>query len=121
MAQVVIEVNGRPYTMQCNDGEEEHLASLALMLDEEVARIRDAVGNVGDIRLLMMAGLVISDRLVEARREMEGLRDHIRRLGDQRGPSVGARIQEDKVAQRLDAAARRLEQLARETRGRGQA
>ena len=84
MAQVVIEVNGRPYTMQCNDGEEEHLASLALMLDEEVARIRDAVGNVGDIRLLMMAGLVISDRLVEARREMEGLRDHIRRLGDQR-------------------------------------
>lgn len=121
MAQVVIEVNGRPYTMQCNDGEEEHLTALALMLDEEVGRIREAVGNVGDIRLLMMAGLVVSDRLVEARREVDGLRDHIRRLSDQGQPAVGLRIQEDKVAQRLDAAARRLEQLARDTRGRGQA
>ena len=50
MAQVVIEVNGRPYTMQCNDGEEEHLASLALMLDEEVARIRDAIRSTGIAR-----------------------------------------------------------------------
>jgi cell division protein ZapA len=36
MAQVVVRVNGRAYTMQCNDGEESHLADLAELLDSEV-------------------------------------------------------------------------------------
>lgn len=51
MAHVIVEVNGRPYTMQCPDGEEEHLKELARLLDAEVVRIRHSVGTVGDIRL----------------------------------------------------------------------
>jgi cell division protein ZapA (FtsZ GTPase activity inhibitor) len=55
MAHVIVQVNGRPYTMQCPDGEEEHLRDLAKLLDTEVARVRASVGSVGDIRLLVMA------------------------------------------------------------------
>ena len=29
MAHVIVQVNGRPYTMQCPDGEEAHLRDLA--------------------------------------------------------------------------------------------
>ena len=36
MAQVVVQVNDRPYTLQCSDGEERHLRELALVLDQEV-------------------------------------------------------------------------------------
>ena len=49
MAQVVVKVNGRAYTMQCNDGEEPHLAELGELLDSEIDRIKDAVGQVGDV------------------------------------------------------------------------
>ena len=40
MAHVIVQVNGRPYTMQCPDGEEEHLRDLAKLLDTEVARVK---------------------------------------------------------------------------------
>ena len=62
MAQVVVTVNGRAYTMQCNDGEEAHLADLGELLDSEIERIKDAVGQVGDVRLLLMGGLVVADK-----------------------------------------------------------
>lgn len=71
MAHVIVEVNGRPYTMQCPDGEEEHLRGLARTLDAEVMQIKQSVGNVGDIRLLVMSGLVIADRLSEVSRKLE--------------------------------------------------
>jgi cell division protein ZapA len=113
MAQVVVQVSGRPYTMQCADGEEQHLHRLAQMLDQEVERIRETVGNVGDIRLLMMAGLVLADRLHDSQRDIASLKEQLRSFRQQ-GASPPVKTTDDRVAQRLDAAARRLEQLARE-------
>ena len=60
MAHVIVQVNGRPYTMQCPEGEEPHLKDLAELLDSEVQRVKTSVGNVGDIRMLVMAGLMLS-------------------------------------------------------------
>ncbi|MEI2686731.1 MAG: cell division protein ZapA [Cypionkella sp.] len=44
MAHVIVQVNGRPYTMQCPDGEEDHLKELANLLDTEVMRVKASVG-----------------------------------------------------------------------------
>ena len=115
MGQVVVTVNGRPYTMQCHDGEEDHLAELAQLLDTEVNQIRQSVGQVGDIRLLLMAGLIIADRLSDALKRIEDLQEQIRGIKQHRVEDVAAdRALEDKVSERLIAAATRLEQLARE-------
>ena len=73
MAQIVVRINDHPYTMQCADGEEEHLNELAILLDTELSRIKSSVGQVGDIRLLVMTGLVVADKLSEALRRIEEL------------------------------------------------
>jgi cell division protein ZapA len=78
MAQVVVKVNGRAYTMQCNDGEEAHLAELGELLDAEIDRIKHAVGQVGDVRLLLMAGLVVADKLADALKRIEDLEAQMR-------------------------------------------
>jgi len=121
MGQVVVDVNDRPYTMNCSDGEEEHLVELAQLLDSEVSTIKRSVGQVGDIRLLMMAGLVIADRLSEALRKIEGLQDEVESLKAARdGMMKEGAEHEDVVAGRIEAAAKRLEVLARERAEQGQ-
>jgi cell division protein ZapA len=114
MAHVIVEVNGRPYTMQCPDGEEAHLKELARLLDSEVARIRQSVGSVGDIRLLVMAGLMVADRLSESILRIEELEEQVRGLRAERDEALaGAQALEQQVAQRLDSAAQRLAKLAK--------
>jgi cell division protein ZapA len=116
MAQVVVNVNGRPYTMQCNDGEEPHLEELGELLDSEVERIKEAVGQVGDVRLLLMAGLVVADKLAEALKRIEDLEEQRQTLQASRNGALryGQEVEET-VVERLDAAARRLEALAMES------
>ncbi len=118
MAQVVVTVNGRPYTMQCDDGQEDHLAELGQLLDDEVTGIKNSVGQVGDIRLLLMAGLVVADRLSDALRRIEEMQDQVEGLRESRSDAVvqGQNI-EEKVSERLVAAAMRLEELAKDHRG----
>jgi len=113
MAQVVVQVNDRPYTMQCSDGEERHLQELARLLDGEVARIKQSVGPVGDIRVLLMAGLMVADQLAEARRRIEELEDQVNGLRESRMSALNqGRSIEDQMAERLNNAAKRLEALS---------
>jgi len=118
MAQVVLTVNEHSYTMQCNDGEEEHLRDLGQVLDAEVNKIKSAVGQVGDIRLLLMCGLVIADRLSETLQRVEELEDQVQGLRQERVQAGSKDPQlSDEVTNRLDAAADRIESLAREMTG----
>lgn len=114
MAHVIVQVNGRPYTMQCPEGEEEHLRELAELLDTEVARVKTSVGNVGDIRMLVMAGLMVADRLSEAIRRIEALEEQIVGLREARNTAQSEiKAVEDAFAARLDEASQRLEALVR--------
>lgn len=115
MAHVIVQVNGRPYTMQCPEGEEAHLRELAELLDSEVQQVKQSVGNVGDIRMLVMAGLMVADRLSEAIRRIEALEEQIDGLREARNAAQAeTRAVEDQFSGRLEAASRRLEMLARE-------
>ncbi len=115
MAHVIVQVNGRPYTMQCPEGEEGHLKELADLLDSEVSRVKQSVGNVGDIRMLVMAGLMVADRLSEAIRKIESLEEQITGLREARAAAhAETRAVEEEFSARLDAASSRLELLERE-------
>ncbi len=114
MAHVIVQVNGRPYTMQCPEGEEEHLRELAELLDNEVQHVKQSVGNVGDIRMLVMAGLMVADRLSEAIQKIQALEEQVSGLREARtAAQAETKAMEDQFRGRLDAASRRLEDLAR--------
>lgn len=74
MGQVTVTINGRPYDIACDDGQEEHVRGLAGYLDERVTGLVGGMGQVGDARLLVMASLLIADELVEAVREIEAMK-----------------------------------------------
>jgi cell division protein ZapA len=110
MGNVVVTVAGRPYTMQCPDGEEAHLQELAALLDAEVSRIRQSVGSIGDIRLLVMSGLMVADKLSDMLRRVEGLEEQVQALKDARNNAVAqTRTLEDAFSKRLEDATEALE------------
>ena len=114
MGQVVISVNNRNFTMECADGEEDHLRELASLLDSQVREIKAGVGEVGDIRLLVMAGLIIADQLSEALSRVEELSGEIAGVHRTGSEAIEqSRQVERTAAERIEAAAKRLEQISR--------
>jgi cell division protein ZapA len=113
MSNVVVNIAGRPYTMQCPDGEEEHLKDLAKLLDAEVSRIRQSVGAIGDIRQLVMAGLMVADRLSESTKKIEDLQDQLNGLRASRDQALNQiKTQDENFAKALEIAAQKLEEMA---------
>jgi len=103
MATVTVEINGRPYAVGCADGQEERVRILGKQFDTSVRQVAGDVGHVGDIRLFLMAALMLADELHEAR------------LALQNGTPVAAPAPPpggDGVAEALNAVAARIEKIA---------
>jgi cell division protein ZapA len=100
MATVTVDINGRPYAVGCADGQEERVRILAKQFDGHVRSVAGDVGHVGDLRLFLMAALLLADELHEARLALQ--------LG---APVAASAVASDGVAEALNAVAARLEKL----------
>ena len=67
MAQVDIQIGGRQYELACRDGEEEHLRSIARMLDRKAADVSQSMGGLNEARHLLLAALLLADELNDVR------------------------------------------------------
>lgn len=67
MAVVTVHINDRPYQIACRDGQEEHVSRRAAEFASRVGKLSGSVGPVGDSLLLVMAGVLLTDELAEAR------------------------------------------------------
>lgn len=113
MGQVNVTVNGRAYTVACGDGEEAHLTELAKYVDKRVTELGRSIGQVGDARLLLMASLLVADELSEALQRIEELEADTVTLKQTRTSVVEkAQTAESTVAEVLEVAARRIEDIA---------
>src|SRR5205807_6190704 len=75
MAHVSVSINGRQYRMACEDGQENHLVWLSGDLDRRIAELRKQFGEIGDMRLTMMAALTIADELVDIGKRLRRMED----------------------------------------------
>ena len=107
MATVTVEVNGRPYSVGCADGQEERVRQLARQFDDYVRQIGRDVGQVGDLRLFLMAALMVSD-------ELSDIRGQLTRLQKEGGGAAAGDDGEERAALALNRVAERLEKLAAE-------
>ena len=106
MAQVSVEVNGRPYVIGCEDGQEKRLTQLAAVVDAQIRQVARDVGPLGETRLMLMGALVMADDIAELRVEIETLMTELAEQKAERGRAELAAVAA------LDAAAARIERLA---------
>lgn len=108
MAQVTIQINGRPYAVGCEDGQEAHLAELARLFDHQVRQVSEDMGQLGETRLFLMGALLLADELMDAKARLPSVQAELARL-----QSDNARL-EARAAAALEKAAARIEKLAAE-------
>ena len=113
MPEVNVEINGRKYRMACEEGQQQHLIGLAERFNSHVESLQGAVGEIGDVRLTVMAGIAVVDELAEAEKRIKALEQEVLVL-TRAGQEVAAEIEalEGKFAAKLSDAAKALESVA---------
>ncbi|HEY9217704.1 MAG TPA: cell division protein ZapA [Phenylobacterium sp.] len=106
MAQVSIEVNGRPYQVGCEDGQEAHLRELGRLFDEQVRQVSQDLGQLGETRLFLLGALLMADEMSEMRGRLGALQAEVARLQSDLSRT------ESRTVQALESAAQRIEALA---------
>ena len=99
MSNVSLEIGGRQYSVASADGEEEHVALLGRRIDEKLRAMGGAAGQ-SESRMLLFAALLLADEIHEMT-----VRGGAPAPADD-GPALA------RVANGIDAAARRIEKLA---------
>ena len=106
MSEVTITINRRPYRLACEDGQEEHLKSVAARVDARVGDLVAKFGQIGDQQLLVMVGLLLADEAAELRRRL----DQQEHMSAEHATAYAAA--DAAAASVLDAMAERIEALA---------
>ena len=71
MAEVDITINERSYRISCKDGEEERIKSLAILINNQVQKLSEKIGQLGEARMILLASLVLLDKSDEVEKEAE--------------------------------------------------
>jgi len=99
MAKADISLRGRLYSVACAPGQEARLVELSRKLDGRVEKIEQAVGDVGEERLLLVVALSLLDELEAAHGAG----------GSSSGPGKMAAQALVRAAERIEALAERVE------------
>ena len=114
MAHVNVTINARQYRMSCADGQEEHLLRLANDLNQRIDGIRAQFGEVGDMRLTIMAAITIADEVSEAFKRIRVLEQDVGSLQDARLVAADrAKATEAAIVRAFTVAAERIEGASR--------
>jgi len=91
MGQVNLTVNGRPFAVTCDDGQEGRIRRLGQYVDAKVAEFVGNIGQVDEARLLLLAALVIADELADANEALRLERSGARAAEATAATDAGAR------------------------------
>ncbi len=107
MGEVSVRVNGRPYPVGCEDGQEQHVLALAQLFDQHVTQVARDVGQLGETRLFLLGALLLADELAETRGRLASMGSDLEKAGQGRGDG------ERRALAALTMAAERIEALAK--------
>ena len=99
---VTVRLNGQPYQMGCDAGQEAHIEALGRDVEEVLNQLTGTVGQIGEARLLAMAALIIADRKSETPAREDG-------------PAATASLSSDELEElvsRIEEMAGRVSQLS---------
>ena len=111
MPQVDVSINGQTYRIACDEGQQDHLRRLAATVDRRIAELVSVMGQIGELRLLVMVSMLMADELAQLEEDVAGLRAREKAASDETARAnalLATGI--EALAERIEAVAARLEQ-----------
>ena len=119
MAQVTVQIDGKAYRMACEEGQEAHLEELAAGFDRYVGHLKEQFGEIGDLRLTVMAGIMVMDELSDITRRLGKLEKEAEELRKGReGVMTEVSKSEDAIAQALGDLTSQIQGMAAKLSGK---
>ena len=120
MPELDITIGGRTFQVACQVGEEHFLRAAAQSLDAEAQPLIAQLGRIPEVRMLLMAGLMLADRTAAGEDELRQLKARLAEL-ENRPPPEPQRIEVPvippqmvetmaEIAARAEALAERMEE-----------
>jgi cell division protein ZapA len=109
MGQVSVTVNGHPYKIACDDGQELRIRRLVQYVDARVGEFVKSIGQVGEARLLLLAALVIADELSDANQALQQEEESRHRADEAAADDAAAAGGIHDIAHRIESIAARLD------------
>lgn len=97
MAQVTVMIDGKAYRMACEEGQEDHLTDLATRFDRYVSHLKGQFGEIGDLRLTVMSGIMVMDELTELQRRLAGMEAELASFRNHRDTALEANARGEEV------------------------
>ena len=122
MPHVNVTIDGKPYRMACEEGQEDYLLSLARDLDQRITNLRGRFTDITESRLLVMAALMVSDELSEKTRMLDATQQHLEESQSARfdagthsaATTDRALATQNAIAAALNAASERIERVTKD-------
>ena len=119
MAQVTVTIDGKAYRMACEEGQEDHLSDLAARFDQYVSHLKGQFGEIGDLRLTVMAGIMVMDELSEVNRRLKNLEAEVGNLKDSRDTDLSDQARgEEALASALTEVTAQIQDITAKLNGR---
>ena len=80
MANVNIKFNGKEFLLSCEDGQEEHLEELSLVLNSKFNDLKNSLGNIGESKLLLITSITILDEYFETKKKIDAKTNEIEKI-----------------------------------------
>lgn len=114
MAQVTVTIDGKAYRMACEEGQEGHLTDLATQFDQYVNHLKGQFGEIGDLRITVMAGIMVMDELADVKRRLTGMEAELATLRQGRDTALeSALAREERLTDAISELTERLNGISR--------
>ena len=82
MANVSIKFNGKEFLLSCDDGQEEHLEELLILINQKFNELKNNLGNLGENKLLLITAVKVMDEYHETKKKVEQKKDELNVLSN---------------------------------------
>lgn len=121
MPELDITIGGRSFQVACQPGEEHFLRAAAGLLDAEARTLVEQAGRIPEARMLLMAGLMLADRVAGLEDQLRGAEARLREMESRPAPSaqrIEVPVVPPQLIENLAELAARAESLAEEAETR---